>query len=248
MPKERPLMVFFPLAFLLSWYPYIIGKTHFVKTSGGMNPLGVMVAAILAAAICYGGPGVKQLLGRYLRWRIRPTNYILALFLPAFLVSLAALLNLLLGAVRPTGAQLALWPEMLPRFIFIFLFIGLGEETGWRGFALPELQKRLSPLAAGIIVGMIWATWHIPLIGIEFRRSFPPSCSGSCQRLCSAHGCSIAPREVCCRWRCFMPPSTPRVQGTSSACLLAAISRACGGFSWFSGWRQRSYQCCSYLK
>ena len=175
MPKERPLVVFFPLAFLLSWYPYIIGKTHFVKTSGGMNPLGVMVAAILAAAICYGGPGVKQLLGRYLRWRIRPTNYILALFLPAFLVSLAALLNLLLGAVRPTGAQLALWPEMLPRFIFIFLFIGLGEETGWRGFALPELQKRLSPLAAGIIVGMIWATWHIPLIGIEFRGQIIPA-------------------------------------------------------------------------
>jgi len=49
MPRERPLVVFFPLAFLLSWYPYIIGKTHLVKTSGGMNPLGVMVAAVSAA-------------------------------------------------------------------------------------------------------------------------------------------------------------------------------------------------------
>jgi len=60
MLKEHPLLVFFPLAFLLSWYPYVLGKTHLVKTSGGMNPLGVMVAAIVAAAVCYGGQGVKQ--------------------------------------------------------------------------------------------------------------------------------------------------------------------------------------------
>jgi hypothetical protein len=35
----RSLIVFFPLAFLLSWYPYILGKTHFVRTSRGINPL-----------------------------------------------------------------------------------------------------------------------------------------------------------------------------------------------------------------
>jgi CAAX protease family protein len=175
MLKEHPLLVFFPLAFLLSWYPYVLGKTHLVKTSGGMNPLGVMVAAIVAAAVCYGGQGVKQLLGRYFRWRIGWSNYVIALLLPAFLVSLSALLNLLFGASRPTGAQLPLWPEMLPRFIFIFLFIGLGEETGWRGFALTELQKRFSPLAASVIVGVVWATWHIPLIGVEFQGQIIPA-------------------------------------------------------------------------
>jgi len=153
MLKEHPLLVFFPLAFLLSWYPYVLGKTHLVKTSGGMNPLGVMVAAIVAAAVCYGGQGVKQLLGRYFRWRIGWSNYVIALLLPASLVSLSALLNLLFGASRPTGAQLALWPEMLPRFIFIFLFIGLGEETAGaashcRSFKSDFLHWRLASLSA----------------------------------------------------------------------------------------------------
>lgn len=169
MLKRRPLLLFFPLAFLLSWYPYILGKTHLVRTSGGMNPLGVMVAAVVVAAVCYRAAGVKELLGRYLRWRIGWSNYIFALLLPVVIVAVSATMNVLLGAARPTRAQLALWPEMLPRFIFIFLFIGVGEETGWRGFALPELQKRFSPLTASLIIGVIWAAWHIPLMGIEFR-------------------------------------------------------------------------------
>ena len=74
MLKRRPLLLFFPLAFLLSWYPYILGKTHLVRTSGGMNPLGVMVAAIVVAAVCYRAAGVKKLLGRYLRWSSGSTS------------------------------------------------------------------------------------------------------------------------------------------------------------------------------
>ncbi len=171
----RPLLLFFPLAFLLSWYPYILGKTHLVRTSGGMNPLGVMVAAVATAAVCYRVAGVKELLGRYLRWRIGWSNYAFALLLPVVITALGALLNVLLGAGHPTTAQLALRAEMLPRFIFIFLFIGVGEETGWRGFALPELQKRFSPLTASFIIGVIWAAWHIPLMGVEFQGQIIPA-------------------------------------------------------------------------
>lgn len=175
MLKRRPLFLFFPLAFLLSWYPYILGKTHLVRTSGGMNPLGVMVAAVVVAAVCYRAAGVKELLGRYLRWRIGWSNYIFALLLPVVIVVVSATTNVLLGAAHPARAQLALWPEMLPRFIFIFLFVGVGEETGWRGFALPELQKRFSPLTASLIIGVIWAAWHIPLMGVEFRCQIIPA-------------------------------------------------------------------------
>lgn len=173
--KQRPLLVFFLLAFLLSWYPFILGKAHLVRTSGGINPLGPLVAAIIVAGIYYRVRGVKELLGRYLRWRIDWSNYAFAILMPVAVVAVAAGLNILLGAKRPAGAQIATWSDMLPRFIFMFLFVGLGEETGWRGFALPELQKRYSPLVASLILGVIWAAWHIPLIGVEFHGPVIPA-------------------------------------------------------------------------
>jgi|SRR5882724_295357 len=174
MAERRVLILFFPLAFLLSWYPYILGKTHLVKTSGGINPLGPMVAALIVAAICYGKAGVKELLGRYARWRIGWGPLTFALLFPAVVTLLAAAVNIAAGAARPMVAQLAAWPELIPKFIFVLLFVGVGEETGWRGFALPELQKRLSPVVAIVVLGAIWAAWHIPLFGVEFAPAVVP--------------------------------------------------------------------------
>src|SRR5262245_43567995 len=169
MRGQRTLTAFFPLAFLLSWYPFILGKTHLVRTSGGINPVGPAVAALIVAGIFYGRHGIKELLARYLPWRAGLRHYVYAIVFPVIIVSVAVAVGLLFGASRPTAAQIRSWPEMLPRFVFIFLFIGLGEETGWRGFALPEFQKRYSPLAASVILGVLWAAWHIPLMGIEFK-------------------------------------------------------------------------------
>jgi len=169
MRVKRSLIAFFPLAFLLSWYPFILGKTHLVRTSGGINPLGPAVAALIVAGMFYGKRGIKELLARYLPWRAGWHHYVYAIVLPVIIVSLAVVVEVLFGAPRPTAARIKSWPEMLPRFVFIFLFIGLGEETGWRGFALPEFQKRFSPLSASLILGVLWAAWHIPLMGIEFK-------------------------------------------------------------------------------
>jgi membrane protease YdiL (CAAX protease family) len=165
----RSLAVFFPLAFLLSWYPYLLGKTHLVHTSGGINPLGPAVAALIVAGGFYGWRGIKELLARYLPWRAGWSDYLVAILLPVLLLMVAAMVNLLLGVPHPATAQLQSWSDLVPRFVFIFLFVGLGEETGWRGFALPELQKRFSPFAASLVVGVFWAAWHIPLMGVEFK-------------------------------------------------------------------------------
>ena len=175
MVKQRPLIAFFPLVFLLSWYPFILGKTHLVHTSGGINPLGPAIAALIVAGAYYRMRGIKELLGRYLPWRAGWSNYIFAIMLPVLMVAIAAALNILLGATRPNGAQMGSWREMFPRFVFVFLFVGLGEETGWRGFALPELQKRFSSLAASLVLGAIWAAWHIPLFGVEFHGPVIPA-------------------------------------------------------------------------
>jgi len=168
-------MVFFPLAFLLSWYPYLLGKTRLVHTSGGINPLGPAVAALIVAGVFYRAPGLKELLGRYLPWRASWSNYALAIVLPVLLITVSALITLLLGAAQPSLPQSSSWTDMLPRFVFTFLFVGLGEETGWRGFALPELEKRFSLLTAGLILGLFWAAWHIPLMGVEFKGMVIPA-------------------------------------------------------------------------
>lgn len=55
-------------------------------------------------------------------------------------------------------------PLMIPIVYLYILFLGgpLGEEIGWRGFALPELMKRFSPFVASIILGLVWTFWHLP--------------------------------------------------------------------------------------
>lgn len=171
----RSVLVFFPLAFLLSWYPYLLGKTHLVHTSGGINPLGPAVAALISAGIFYRWGGIKELLARFLPWRAHWSNYAIAVVLPMLLVALAAAINLLLGAQRSFTSQVSAWPDLLPRFVFVFLFVGLGEETGWRGFVLPELQKSYSPLVASLVIAVFWAAWHIPLIGVEFKGAVIPA-------------------------------------------------------------------------
>src|SRR5215469_945734 len=125
----RSSALFFFLAFLFSWYPYLLGKTHVVRTSGGINPLGPGVAALIVAGIVYRWRGIKELLSRYLPWRAHWSNYAIALILPVLLVVLAAAINMLLGAHRVDLTQVSPWADLLPRFVFVFLFVGLGEET-----------------------------------------------------------------------------------------------------------------------
>ena len=174
-PVTKRLCVFFPLAFLLSWYSWLLKAAHVRAASGGINPLGPLVAALVVAGGFDGWAGIKQLLGRYLRWNVSWRLLAFLVMLPVITNAAAVGLNILLGAPAPSRAQLAVWPQMLPSFIFIFLFIGLGEETGWRGYALPWLQKRFSALAAALLLGLIWAAWHIPLMGVEFHRQMIPA-------------------------------------------------------------------------
>src|SRR5688500_12130455 len=56
------------------------------------------------------------------------------------------------------------WSTLPAHFVYSLLLAGaLGEETGWRGFALPHMQTRLGPLAASLVLGLLWAFWHVPL-------------------------------------------------------------------------------------
>ncbi len=71
------------------------------------------MAALIVAAICYGKAGVKELLGRYVQWRIGWGPLTFALLFPAVLTLLAAAVNIAAGTVRPLGSQLAAWPDLM---------------------------------------------------------------------------------------------------------------------------------------
>jgi membrane protease YdiL (CAAX protease family) len=64
---------------------------------------------------------------------------------------------------------------VIPVFFLVLIFSVLGEEIGWRGFALPWLQKRFTALQSSLILGLIWSVWHLPLFWIpgDFHQQLP---------------------------------------------------------------------------
>jgi membrane protease YdiL (CAAX protease family) len=110
-----------------------------------------------------GRPAVGQLLRRLGQWRVGAHWYLLILAGIPLLQLLGAFA--VLGTV-PLVELARHWPAFftryLPSVVYVFLFTGLGEEPGWRGFALPRLQERHGPLVGTAVLGVVWALWHLP--------------------------------------------------------------------------------------
>jgi membrane protease YdiL (CAAX protease family) len=107
---------------------------------------------------------LKTFFSRMVRWRVGIQWYAVALFLPVVLNLAATGLNIAAGAAVPANIQLPAWTTLLAEFLFpAFFLIALGEEPGFRGFALPRLLVGRSALAASLILGVLHAIWHIPL-------------------------------------------------------------------------------------
>ena len=117
---------------------------------------------------------MRDLGSRLVRWRVGWQWYLVVILGPAaFSLAVAGVYVLLLGGSWSGAAQmLAALREgplvLLPLFLLILaLTDGLGEELAWRGFALPRLLTRYNALAASLILGMLWALWHLPLVWTE---------------------------------------------------------------------------------
>ena len=122
------------------------------------------LSGVLLTAIIDGRKGLKIFFSRMVRWRVGIKWYAVALFLPLLLRLAAFGLNLVSGATLSSNAQMPAWPDLLSVFVIEgFLIIALGEEPGFRGFALPRLLVGRSALAASMILGVLHAIWHIPL-------------------------------------------------------------------------------------
>jgi len=160
--KQRPLAMFLVLAFLLSWWTWplsVLGLPLF--------PPGPFLAAIVVLAITVGKRGVTDLLRGMVQWRVPPRWYALVFGLPLALVGAAVGLNVLLGAAAPSAAELIGQSRLLLLFPLLLLIPGAGgawSEPGWRGYALPRLLGGRSALLASLVLGVVVALWHLPLI------------------------------------------------------------------------------------
>src|SRR6195952_5059068 len=175
---RHPLVFFFLIAYAGAWLlelPVVLSRT-----GTGVLPytLPPVVVLVLIAAATFTGPtlsafvmvrvtegreGPKRLLRRYVQWRGKLRWYLFVLLvIPASGVLGAIVLPGVLASYQPVTLGLVIGYPLA--FVVTFVLGGpLGEEPGWRGFALPRLQVACGPLGGGVVLGVLWALWHLPL-------------------------------------------------------------------------------------
>lgn len=160
---RHPLVAFFLLAYLFSWSLWGISAVGGGPVAFLLGGLGPFAAAIVVTVLC--GRSLTGWLRSLLVWRVSPLYYALALLFPVLLFAVVNFVMFLLGSPPDLSAVLTLPPAYLATFLFVAVVGGGLEEPGWRGFALPRLQERRSPVVATLILGLAWGIWHVPLYG-----------------------------------------------------------------------------------
>ena len=154
--RRHLLIMFFVLTYALTW---------------GFLPLGIfgttgpLLAALIVLAITDGWAGLRELGSRMIRWHVGWYWYAVAIGLPLAVLLLTVALNIALGAPVPSLAQFSPWYAVIG--VFAVRLINplegpMGEEPGWRGFALPHIQGNRSPLFATLILALLVVVWHVP--------------------------------------------------------------------------------------
>src|SRR5688500_13373632 len=165
--NDRSVIAWVVLLFVLTLIgalPLIVGGVNLdnLPQSSPLRVLTAYASSLAALLVAAKTGGARQLLRQVGTWRVGVAWYLLVLIGPIILILVADLIYMVLGGESPKQ-----WLVFPSNFVFIgpLLAGSLGEELGWRGFALPRLQKRYSALWASIIIGVIWGTWHLwPLI------------------------------------------------------------------------------------
>ena len=173
--KSHPLLSYFALVFAITWGGFVLavgpGRIPATKEEFTTMPLGAIlagltgpsVAGILLTGLVCGREGFRNLFTRITKWRVGARWYGVAL-LTAPLVSTAVLIPLSL--ISPVFLPGIFASEAKVSFVLmgivVGLIVGIFEELGWTGFAVPTLLKlRYGVLSTGLIVGVLWGAWHL---------------------------------------------------------------------------------------
>lgn len=165
------LPIFFVLTFAFTWIVWLApvalvtpGNSWLLGIGGPIFLVGIFAPAFVALALTAfseGRAGVVRLLRRIGKWEHGARWYLFALSYMATTKLLAALIHRFIVGAWPTFGQTSVL--LMLGAILISTWVQAGEEIGWRGFALPRLAIRLGLGGASILLGVIWALWHLPL-------------------------------------------------------------------------------------
>jgi uncharacterized protein len=153
--RRYPLTTYVVLAYVFSIALALLLDVSLIF--GLVALFGPAAAAFTVARVWRGRAGVGELWAVTTRWRVHPGWYLAALTLPIAGTAIGHVLYVVSGnAALPV-------PGSVEPILFVLFFLVIGEEIGWRGFLLPGLLNRQSPLVATLVVAAVWTLWHSPL-------------------------------------------------------------------------------------
>lgn len=163
---KKQLFIFFILTYALSWTLFFIGRQTDVVIIILLGVWTPSLTSLFLTGYYYKKKGLLQLLGRFKRFKIKWYWWVLLLLLPASIHFIGRSLwqYLYIGEISPSILNVSYW---LGAIIPSFLIAGFGEELGWRGFALPRLQKHYSPIMASVILALVHMCWHLPTYWLD---------------------------------------------------------------------------------
>jgi len=173
--KKYSLTIFFLISYALMIIPVII-KIIFPQFIPMilfwiLTVWSPTFSAIIVSGIIGGWLEIKKLLRGFLRWKVGIKWYLASFFLMVGPLIFTGFYILFGGSV-PGPIQEITIPLIFSNLLFTLVSGPLSEETGWRGFALPKLQSKFNAVSSSLILGLIWACWHIPLYFVEDRIPF----------------------------------------------------------------------------
>jgi uncharacterized protein len=169
--KKNPVPAFFVLTFAIAWsiwlpLGFLVPENPYLSLPGAWAPT---VSALILIGVSEGRDGIRKFLKRLLRWRVGVGWYLVVLFGVAMIAYLAIGVGKALGIPAPAlslpnGLPREMLPAFLPIIFLINIFAGgpLVEDIGWRGYILPKMREGMTALHASLIIGIVWAIWHLP--------------------------------------------------------------------------------------
>lgn len=178
----RNVWTFFLLTFLYSWLlwsPFVlagIGVLKYSNTLAALRTLAVllgafapMLAAVTMISRKYGWSEVGKYLGQILDLRVKARYFVWALLLPLIITAVTHYMANFTGidnlpnTFLPENLPIPTIILIIPYFLLMLIVGGGQEELGWRGYAQEPLQERFGLIGSGLVLGVVWGLWHLPL-------------------------------------------------------------------------------------